>query len=643
MITLGINAAFHDSSAVLVRDGEVVAAAEEERFTRIKHAKRPLPFTAWELPYHAIDFCLAQADLRLPDVDHVAYAFDPQAFIGDRIDMDDAFIELPLAPSDVRYPDPRWDSPWDPLFASYVLNAPRQLADGAPHHLRARLRGVRHDGPFRWHWVPHHLAHQASAFLAAPFSRCAVMTLDGRGERATTVYGRYRLGRYEPLGEVTMPHSLGLLYERITTHLGFLHSSDEYKVMALAALGQPRHVEALGQHLRIQGGGRYQVAGFDPADLFGPARSPGSPLSQPHFDIAASLQVVLEDSVLKLAGWLADVSGERQLAMAGGVALNCVMNSRLRDAGLFDAVWVQPAAGDAGTALGAALWVDALQRQSQPVRRTFAVTVDAPSVDELPSTTAATSATQQRPAAGQRAQPTQQWQGQAGAAGVPSLLAPRRWEMAHAYWGPQFDDVEIERLLRWAQLPVRRLDDVAEEVAPLLAADRIIGWFQGRMEFGPRALGARSILASPRHPMMQQRLNELKDREDFRPVAPVVPIDDLPDWFEPATANGGASPFMLFVYRVRAERAAAIPAACHTDRSARVQTVARDTTPESARLYDLLKACGRATGVPVLVNTSFNVRGEPVVCTPRDALNAFFSTPLDALVLGSFLLTKAAQ
>ncbi len=643
MITLGINAAFHDSSAVLVRDGELVAAAEEERFTRIKHAKRPLPFTAWELPYHAIDFCLAQAGLRLPDVDHVAYAFDPQQFIGDRIDMDDAFIELPLSPSAVRYPDARWENPWDPLFASYVLNAPRQLADGAPHHLGARLRGVRHDGPFRWHWVPHHLSHQASACLAAPFARCAVMTLDGRGEQATTAFGRYRLGRYEPLGEVCMPHSLGMLYERITTHLGFLHSSDEYKVMALAALGQPRHADVLRQHVRIQPGGRYQIAGFDPADLFGPARSRGSPLSQPHFDIAASLQLVLEESVLALAGWLADASGERQLAVAGGVALNCVMNSRVRDAGLFDAVWVQPAAGDSGTALGAALWVDAQQRLAQPPRRTFAVTIDEPSSQEQGEARAESSAAAQAVLATQRMQPTQQWQAPAAPATAPVQLAPRRWEMAHAFWGPQYDDAEIERLLRWAQLPVRRLENVADEVAPLLAADRIVGWFQGRMEFGPRALGARSILASPRHPVMQQRLNELKDREDFRPVAPVVPIDDLADWFEPAAANGGASPFMLFVYRVRAERAASIPAACHSDRSARVQTVARDTAPESARLYDLLKACGRLTGVPVLVNTSFNVRGEPVVCTPRDALNAFFSTPLDALVLGSFLLTKEAR
>lgn len=647
MITLGINAAFHDSSAALLRDGELVAAAEEERFTRIKHAKRPLPFTAWELPFHAIDFCLAQAGLRLTDVDHVAYAYEPQEFIRGRLDADDPVIELPLSPSARFSADDGWESPWDPLFASYIVNAPRQLASGAPHHLQSRFRGARHDGPYRWHWVSHHLAHQASAFLAAPFARCAVMTLDGRGENATTAYGRYRFGRYEPLREVTMPHSLGLLYEKVTTHLGFLHSSDEYKVMALAAMGEPRFAEALRRHVTVLPGGQYVVAGFDCADLFGPARARGAPMEQVHFDIAASLQRVLEDTVIQLARWLAQASGERHLAMAGGVALNCVMNSKLRDAGLFDAVWVQPAAGDAGTALGAALWIDAVQRQAQPARRIFDVPRTAETVAAAETAPQGASALAAAPGTVFGRAGAIQPQQQAPAAAVPRpatvVLSPRRWEMQHAYWGPEFSDEAIERELRWAQLPVRRLADVAEEVATLLAADRIIGWFQGRMEFGPRALGARSILASPRSPDMQQRLNELKDREDFRPVAPVVPIDDLADWFEPATANGGASPFMLFVYDARADRAAQIPAVCHTDRSARVQTVARGHGVAGDRLYDLLKAVGRRTGVPVLVNTSFNVRGEPVVCTPRDALNAFWTTPLDALVLGSYLMTKPGR
>lgn len=578
MITLGINAAFHDSSAALVRDGELVAAAEEERFTRIKHAKRPLPFTAWELPYHAIDFCLARAGVALREVDHVAYSYDPAIFLRDR--AAGAHLTLPLEPS--AQPAGDWDSPWDPLFASYIVNAPRQLLDGAPHHLRARFADVRDErgAPrFRWHFVSHHLAHQASAFLGAPFDRCAVMTLDGRGEEATTTYGRWRDGAYDPLGEVTMPHSLGLLYERVTSHLGFLHSSDEYKVMALAAMGEPRFADVLAQHVHLDGEGSYRIDAFDPDAVFGPARARGAPMEPRHFDIAASLQAVLERTVLALARWLRATSGEPQLAMAGGVALNCVMNSALRDARVFERVWVQPAAGDAGTSLGAALWVDRGERRTQP--------------------------------------------------------AP--WRMRHAYWGPEYGDDALRAFLDWAKLPYRTLDDPAREVAEVLAGDRIIGWFQGRMEFGPRALGARSILASPLSADMQDRLNELKDREDFRPVAPAVPVDDFGDWFEPAQANGGTSPFMLFVFRALARQAPRIPAACHVDASARVQTVDR---ADNAPFYDLLKAFGARTGVPVLVNTSFNVRGEPIVCTPRDAVDAFYSTPLDALVIGRYLLEK---
>jgi carbamoyltransferase len=583
MITLGINAAFHDTAAALVRDGVVVAAAEEERFSRIKHGKRPIPFTAWELPWNAVDYCLREAGITLDAVDHVAYSYDPREFLRGR--AEGGTMTLPLEPSARRESGDGpgdWESPWDPLFASYVLNAPHQLVDGVPHHLAGRFGGARHDGPYRWHWVRHHLAHQASAYLAAPFDECAVMTLDGRGEWATTTYGRARGGRYTPLGEVHMPHSLGMLYERVTTHLGFLHSSDEYKVMALAAMGEPKYADRLRPLVSVGRDGQFTIAPFDPTDLFGPARRRGEPFEQRHFDITASLQTVLEETVFALARWLREASGERRLAMAGGVALNCVMNAKLRDARIFDAVWVQPAAGDAGTALGAALLVDRTEREHGPD-------------------------------------------------------AGKRWSMSDAYLGPAWSDADIARFLDWAKLPYRKLDDVAEETAALLADGRIIGWFQGRMEFGPRALGARSILASPIPADMQQRLNELKDREDFRPVAPAVAADDLADWFTPAEANGGEAPFMLFLYDVKPERAERIPAVCHVDRTARVQTVRREANP---RYHDLLKAFGRRTGVPVLVNTSFNVRGEPIVCTPRDALDAYVGTPIDALVIGSFLLEK---
>lgn len=580
MITLGINAAFHDSAAAIVVDGELVAAAEEERYTRIKHAKRPVPFSAWELPYHAIDDCLRLADVTLADVDHVAYSFDPWLFLEGR---GSSGLALPMEPSARARGE--WENAWDPLFASYVLNAPRQLADGAPHHLRARFAGVRPDGPYRFHFVAHHLAHQASAFLAAPFERCAVMTLDGRGEHATTAYGVYRPGEYRALGEVRMPHSLGMLYERVTSHLGFLHSSDEYKVMALAALGRHDGAAQMQRQFEFGRDGQYRIGPIDLEALAGPPRRRGEPLEQRHFDLAAALQRTLEWAALKLAAWLREASGEPRLAMAGGVALNCVMNAVIRDAGLFDGVWVQPAAGDAGTALGAALWIDARER----------------------------------------------------AGGRDGALAGRCWKMQHARWGPAYPDEEIEALLGWAKLGYRRVEDPAAEAAALLARNRVIGWFQGRMEFGPRALGGRSILASPVDAGMQARINELKDREDFRPVAPVVPREALGDWFAPAGANGGESPFMLFVYDVVDGAEQRIPAVCHADRTARVQTVCADTEP---LLHRLLVRFGALTQVPVLINTSFNVRGEPVVRTPKDAIDAFHSTPLDALVIGSFVLEK---
>jgi carbamoyltransferase len=594
MITLGINAAFHDSSAVLVVDGNVVAAAEEERFTRIKHAKRPVPFSAWELPYHAIDFCLAQQGIGLADVDHVAYSFDPQRFLASRDAqaLEREAIELPLVPSASDRSGLRsFDSPWDPLFAAFVLNAPRQLAGGAPHHLSQRFEGVAVDSaPYRWHWIEHHLCHQASAFLASPFERCAVLTLDGRGEDATTAYGVWRDSVYEPLGEVTMPHSLGLLYEQVTQYLGFLNSSDEYKVMALAAMGQPRYRQALQQQVQWDGGGRYRIEPIDLEALVGPRRARGSALEQRHFDLAASLQRVLEDGALQIAGWLREATGERCLAMAGGVALNCLMNSKLRDSRLFDEVWVQPAAGDAGTALGAALWVDARERA-----------------------------------------------GALKASVRGTVLAPRHWRMRHAFLGPESSDDEIAALLDWAQLPYIRVDDPAEAASALLAANCVIGWHQGRMEFGPRALGARSILASPIDPQMQARINELKDREDFRPVAPAVPRERLGEWFAPASANRGEAAFMLFVYDTLPRQMARIPSACHADGSARVQTVSKRDHPLYHRL---LTRFGERTGVPVLINTSFNVRGEPIVCSAKDAIDAFHSTPLDALVIGHFVLRK---
>jgi carbamoyltransferase len=566
MRTLGINAVYHDSAACLVEDGRVVAAAEEERFTRIKHGKRPLPFTTWELPYHAIDYCLAAAGIELGDVDHVAYSFNP------RVLLKEDKLELPIQPS--AFPTKQsWVSPWEPLQLAYVMNAERQLLDGAPHHVRKRFLGAKRRRHWEWHFVEHHLAHEASAFLAAPFEDSAVMTLDGRGELATTSYGHFTGTSYRRVGQVRMPHSLGLLYEQVTDYLGFLHSSDEYKVMALASYGEPAYAAIFRRMIHLKGDGTYTISQVDLKEVFGPARQRGGPLQKNHFDIARSLQLVLEESAVELARWLRDRTGAENLCMAGGVALNCVMNARVRDAAAFRRVWVQPAAGDAGTALGAALWTDFQECKS------------------------------------------------------------KTWAMEHAFLGPEYPAEEIEAFLQRGKIRYRRLEDIAARTAEILQQDRIVGWFQGRMEFGPRALGARSILASPLSPDMQQRLNEIKDREDFRPVAPVVLEEEAADWF----VGAQASPFMLFVYEVAPGKAARIPAVRHVDGTARIQTINRR---QNALYYDLVKAFQQRTGVPVLVNTSFNTRSEPVVCTPRDAVECFWTSPIDALVIGPFLLEK---
>lgn len=578
MYVLGINAVYHDPAACLIRDGQVIAAAEEERFTHIKHGKRPIPFSTYELPFYAIDYCLREAAISLVDVDHVAYSYNPYLLLGSH--SNDATITLPLEPS--AHPTPaEWESAWDPLFLASIVNAPRHLAGGAPHHLQARFKGARANGPYRWHFVEHHTAHAASAFHASPFCQAAVLTLDGRGERATTSYSLGEGNQLHWLGQVNFPHSLGLLYEHVTEYLGFLPSSDEYKVMALASFGKPCYLADFRDVVRIGTNGQYTIQPFDLEEHFGPARSRGGPLEQRHYDIAHSLQVVLEESILHITDWLYEATRSDYLCMAGGVALNCVMNARVHDRGPFKHVWVQPAAGDAGTALGAALWIDALERRGTGDNE-------------------------------------------------------RYYQMDHAFLGPAYSDEEIEQFLRWSKLPYRRLNAIAEEVADMLAQDKIIGWFQHRLEFGPRALGARSILASPISSTMQARLNEIKDREDFRPVAPVVLEEEASNWF----AHADVSPFMLFVYDVLPDKADYIPAVRHVDGTARIQTINRRQHP---LYYDLIRAFQAHTGVPVLVNTSFNTRGEPIVCTPRDAIECFWTSPLDALVIGSFLLEKPSK
>lgn len=579
MITLGINAAFHDCAAALVQDGQVVAAAEEERFTRIKHGKRPLPFTAWQLPFHAIDYCLGHAGIDLTDVDHIAYSFDPALLPQDAL-TDNGEIRLPIEPS-ANWAPRQGRSPWDPLFLSYMVNAPRQLAAAAPLHVATRLRSNSLEAiQSKWVFLDHHLCHEASAYLASPFETTAVLTMDGRGEGVTTSYGQYSASGYRRIAQVKMPNSLGLLYEAVTRHLGFLHASDEYKVMALASYGQPALLPQFRKILRKEDRGGFSVHMADLADVLGPPRQRGEKLEAHHTDVARSLQAVLEETVLHMAEWLQRQTGEHNLCMAGGVALNCVMNARIAQDGPFERVWVQPAAGDSGTALGAALYQDDKARN-----------------------------------------------------------APRKWVMKHAFLGPSFTDEAIEHSLRAAKIQYRKLLEPASAAADLLAEGKILAWFQGRMEFGPRALGNRSILASPVDPEMQERLNGLKDREDFRPVAPAVVEECAHEWFDARGQAGIHAPFMLFVHDVLPRRAQQIPAVRHIDGTARVQTVSHS---DNAAFYEVLRAFEARTGVPVLVNTSFNTRGRPIVCSPRDALEAFFTSPLDGLIMGSFLIEKSA-
>ncbi len=572
MYTLGINAAFHDSAACIIKDGQLLAATEEERFTHIKHGKRPVPFSTWELPFHAIDYCLKIAGIHINDVDHIAYSFDPYQLINEQY-KSKGTIYIPFEPS-VDPINKDWLNVWDPLFLSSIINAVGQLNDGWPHHLQQRFIGANLPRE-KWHFVDHHVAHAASAFNCSPFERAAVMTVDGRGEQATTTYSVGNGHELKRIGQVNFPNSLGLLYEEVTTYLGFLHSSDEYKVMALASYGKPEFVKDFREIIRVGLDGQYTIENKNFVERFGPKRLRHEEFTAHHFNIAHSLQLVLEETLLELTDWLQKETGEQKLCMAGGVALNCVANARIRDKGAFQNIWVQPASGDDGTALGAALWVDAQQRKA----------------------------------------------------------TTRDFVMEHCYWGPEYTDAEIEKWLKLWKVPYRKLNNIAEETADILIQDKIIGWYQGRMEFGPRALGSRSILASPISPAMQQRLNEVKDREDFRPVAPVVLEEEAGNWFE----NASYSPFMLFIYDVKPEKADQIPAVRHTDGTARIQTV---NEHQHKNYYDLLKAFQRKTGVPVLVNTSFNTLGKPIVCTPRDAVECFWSSPFDALVIGSFVIEK---
>ncbi|MEP6696055.1 MAG: carbamoyltransferase C-terminal domain-containing protein [Pseudonocardiales bacterium] len=543
MRVLGINAVFHDPAAALVVDGRTVAAAEEERFSRRKHGKRPVAFATWELPEFSAAWCLAEAGLTPADLDAVAYSYDPR-------------LVRPAEEHDLA-------DPWEWLRTHYAERAPDFLATALP--------GL---DPAAVHYVPHHVAHAASAGLATPHGDSSVLVLDGRGEAVSHLAGRYVGRQLQILAGQELPHSLGLLYEDVTEHLGFLRSSDEYKVMALASYGEPRFAGELAEAIYATGDGGFRVEPVDWSTLVKP-RTVADEWTADHADLAASVQQRLEVVLLDLVRWLHEQTGDRELTMAGGVALNCVANSRIAAEGPFDRVWVQPAAGDSGTALGGAMHV-------------------------------------------------------AGQLGDPVVPMPG------AALGRGWTDEEIEAWLTTAKIAYERPRDVAEAVAEALAANDIVAWFQGRSEYGPRALGHRSLLAHPGYDGNLERLNDVKGREQFRPVAPMVLAERASEIF----TGPMPSPYMLFVHGVQPGWRDRIPTVVHVDGTARIQTVDRADEPLVARMLECFE---RRTGLPVVVNTSLNTAGRPMVDDPRDALECFGSAPVDLLAVGPFVVRRAVR
>jgi len=589
MNILGISCFYHDSAACLVHDGEIFAAAQEERFSRIKHDFR--------FPHHAVSYCLNEAEIDIDDIDIVAF-------------YDKPFLKF------------------ERILETYLAYAPRGLKSylmAMPLWLKQKLwipdlirKETDYDG--RIIFAEHHESHAASAFFPSPFQRAAFLTMDGVGEWTTTSFGLGYDNNIQIYSELHFPHSLGLLYSAFTYYTGFKVNSGEYKVMGLAPYGEPKYVRTILDHLiDLKEDGSFKLnmkyfnfaAGLTMTNrkfdaLFGgPPRKPESQLTQKEMDLAHSVQQVTEEIVLRSAQHVFKETGEKNLCLAGGVALNCVANGRLLREGPFKDIWVQPAAGDAGGALGAALFAWH-QVENQP-----------------------------RHADGKRDSQS------------ASLL------------GPQFTNEDIEKFLVENDIPFTKYDEeeVLEKTAAFLANEKVVGWFQGRMEFGPRALGSRSIIGDARSSRMQSHMNlKIKYRESFRPFAPSVLEERVSDYFE----IDHKSPYMLLVANVQKDKQrqmtseenklwgldklhlvrSDIPAVTHVDYSARLQTVSEK---ENGRYYRLIKKFQKKTGCPVIINTSFNVRGEPIVCTPRDAYACFMRTEMDFLVLENFILDKEDQ
>ena len=589
MNILGISAFYHDSAACLIRDGEIIAAAQEERFTRKKHD--------FSFPKHAIDFCLKKGGIKSSGLDCVAF-------------YDKPFLKF------------------ERILETYLAYAPHGIASflqAMPLWIKQKLwlkDHVQTELGFEGKIIfpEHHESHAASAFFPSPFKEAAFLTMDGVGEWTTTSYGVGKGNKIDILAEIKFPHSLGLLYSAFTYYTGFKVNSGEYKVMGLAPYGKPVYKDLILKELidlKSDGSFKLNMRYFDYCaglrmtnsrfhKLFGgPPRKPESRVTQREMDLARSIQEVTEEVMLRITRYVHKVTGQKNLCLAGGVALNCVGNGRILREGPFENIWIQPASGDAGGALGAAYfaWHQHLEK--------------------------------------------------------PRSADEKTDSMRGSFLGSEFSDAEIENFLSKHDIPFERLEDkeLPEKIADLIAQEKVIGWFQGAMEFGPRALGGRSIIGDPRSPKMQEQMNlKIKFRESFRPFAPSIIAEKVSEYFEITTE----SPYMLLVAPIQKKwrremtedekklegiallnvKRSEIPAVTHVDYSARVQTI---TGIQNPRFYQLLKKFDEKHGCPVMINTSFNVRGEPIVCTPEDAYRCFMRTHMDYLILGNYLLNKIVQ
>jgi carbamoyltransferase len=577
MVILGINAYHANASAAIIADGHLLAAVEEERLNRVKYAAG--------LPVRAIQYCLDQAGVKLSEVDHIAIPRNPWARLGTKLRF---AMRMPKFALDRARVMKRFGGIHEDLAAAFETPAEKIQA--------------------QFHRIEHHTAHLASAYFVSPFERTAVLSADGLGDFASSMWALGEGPRMKPLGEITFPHSLGMYYTALTQYIGFWKFGDEYKVMGLAAYGQPEFLDEFHRIVYVDAplsfrlGLEYFTHQSQGADMtwrdaertpvlgrlfssylekrLGPTRQPDQPLEQRHYNLAASMQAALEEVLIAYWNGLAKQSGQKALCLAGGVAFNCVANGRIFDATPFEQVFVQPAAGDAGLSVGAAF---AVRHQI--------------------------------------------------------LGLPREFVMEHAYWGPEFSPAEIravvDRVGSADEVEIAQLneDELVRATARHIADGKIVGWFQGGAEWGPRALGDRSILADPRRPEMKDILNErIKHRESFRPFAPSIAEEATGEFFE----KTHPSPFMTFAYPVRTEKRDVIPAPTHVDGTARLQTVSRTANP---LYWKLLHAFGDLTGAPVVLNTSFN-DNEPIVCRPEEALECFRRTRMDVLVLGNFILER---